>query len=255
MALTAAFVVLATYTAERTGAVVAAMVATLPIAAGPAYFFLALAHDDAFIAQSALASLAINAANAAFALTYATLAQRQSMIFSVVPALIAWTVMAAAVQQVEWTLPTAFALNAIVLPVCVALADRLRHAAVSVAIRRWYDIPLRATVVSILVATVVTISSAVGPTVTGIFAVFPIVLTSLMVILHPRVGGKATAAVLANTVLGLVGFAFSCLTAHLTVGRLGTAAGLTLALAVSIACNLAFWAMRRTRTGAAVRKV
>jgi hypothetical protein len=45
--------------------------------------------------------------------------------------------------------------------------------------------------------------------------------------------------------LGLVGFSCSCLTARLAVPALGTAAGLSLALAVSIGCNLAFWWIRR----------
>jgi hypothetical protein len=64
MAVTAAFVVVATATAERAGAFIGALVATLPIAAGPAYLFLALEHNAAFIAAAALASLAINAVTA-----------------------------------------------------------------------------------------------------------------------------------------------------------------------------------------------
>jgi hypothetical protein len=71
------------------------------------------------------------------------------------------------------------------------------------------------------------------------------VLLSLIFILHPRIGGPATAAVLSNIPLGLAGFSLSCLTAHLLVERLGAAAGLAIALAVSIACNLLVWAIRR----------
>ena len=41
MAITAAFVVAATVTAERAGPLVGGLVATLPIGAGPAYVFLA----------------------------------------------------------------------------------------------------------------------------------------------------------------------------------------------------------------------
>src|SRR6185437_989441 len=63
MAITAGFVLAATITAERAGPLVAGLVATLPISAGPAYVFLALDHDAHFIAQSAVASLAVNAAN------------------------------------------------------------------------------------------------------------------------------------------------------------------------------------------------
>jgi hypothetical protein len=53
--------------------------------------------------------------------------------------------------------------------------------------------------------------------------------------------------VLSNTMLGLVGFSCTCLTARLLVMPLGAAAGLSIALAVSVGCNLAFWWLRRAR--------
>jgi hypothetical protein len=54
MAIAAAFVVSASIVTERSGPVIGALVATLPISAGPSYVFLALDHDAAFIAQGAL---------------------------------------------------------------------------------------------------------------------------------------------------------------------------------------------------------
>jgi hypothetical protein len=96
---------------------------------------------------------------------------------------------------------------------------------------------------AVLVAAVVTASEVLGARMTGILAGFRIVLSSL--ILHPRIGGPATAAVLANTTPGLAGFSLCCLTAHLLVPRIGSAAGLSAALAVSIGCNLLLWAFRR----------
>lgn len=48
MAITAAFVVSASVITERLGPVIGALVATLPISAGPSYVFLALDHDAAF---------------------------------------------------------------------------------------------------------------------------------------------------------------------------------------------------------------
>ena len=54
MAVSAAFVVSAAMVAERVGPAIGALIATLPIAAGPAYFFLALDHDAAFISVSVI---------------------------------------------------------------------------------------------------------------------------------------------------------------------------------------------------------
>ena len=48
MAITALFVSVATIIAERLGAAVGALVATLPVSAGPVYVFLALDHDATF---------------------------------------------------------------------------------------------------------------------------------------------------------------------------------------------------------------
>ena len=83
MAVTAAFVVTASVITERSGPVIGALVATLPISAGPSYVFLALDHDAAFIAEGALASLPINAATILLALTYVVLAQRRNALVSV----------------------------------------------------------------------------------------------------------------------------------------------------------------------------
>ena len=245
MAITAGFVVLATATAERAGALVGALVATLPIAAGPAYVFLALDHDTAFIATSALASLSVNPATALFALTSASTAHRHLLALSLAAALTAWAVLAAVTHSIEWTLAGALLLNAVVIPVCVFIGRRLRDVSMPLVTRRAYDIPLRAAMAAVLVAVVVGLSARVGATITGILAVFPIVLTSLMLILHPRIGGRATAAVLANTISGLGGFACCLVALHLAAVPLGSAAALTLALAVSIAANLSIWAARR----------
>jgi hypothetical protein len=245
MAVTAGFVVLATATAERAGAVVGALVATLPIAAGPAYVFLALDHDSDFLAAAALASLAVNAVTAIFALVYAATAQTRGLALSLAAAMAVWTVLALVVRSLEWTLVGAVILNLAVIPVCAAIGRRLRETAMPLVTRRWYDIPLRAAMAALLVAVVVGLSARVGAAVTGMLAVFPIVLTSLMLILQPRIGGRATAAVLANTISGLGGFACCLVALHLAAVPLGSPAALTLALAVSIAANLSIWAARR----------
>ena len=112
MAITAGFVLAATVTAERAGPLVGGLVATLPIGAGPVYVFLSLDHDVHFIAQSAVASLAINAVNVVFATVYVLLAQRRSLLLSLAAGLAVWTALALVVHWVQWTVFTAFAMNA-----------------------------------------------------------------------------------------------------------------------------------------------
>src|SRR6187431_780402 len=92
MAITAAFVVTASVITERSGPVIGALVATLPVSAGPSYLFLALDHDAAFIAQGALASLPMNAATILMCLVFVHLAQHRGLIVSLAAGIAVWFV-------------------------------------------------------------------------------------------------------------------------------------------------------------------
>lgn len=245
MAVTAVFVVAATMTAERAGPLVGALVATLPLGAGPVYVFLALDHDAHFIAQSALNSLAINTVNTTFAMVYALLAQKRSVVVSVVGAMGVWAVLSWIVFKIHWTYIPALALNIVVSGVCIALSRPLRHVRIPPFRARLTDLVMRAALVALLVGFTVTFSFQLGPSGSGIMAVFPVILLSIMFILHNRVGGKPTAAVLANTPLGLVGFAGACTMLHFTAEPLGVPLGLILALATSVSWSLLMLLARR----------
>lgn len=245
MAATAVIVVTASLVAERVGALIGAMVATLPIAAGPSYILLALDHDAKFIADSAVASLAVHAATGLFGTAYVLAAQRFSFAASIAIAIGVWLGCALMIRATDWSLAGAIALCAATYGGCVPLVQRFVHVRVPVIGRRWFDIPVRALLVATLVGAVVAAGANVGPKLTGILAVFPIVMLSLMLILHPRIGGPATAAIIANAMWGLVGFALSVLTLQMAVTPLGAPLALTAALLVSVATNSTIFLLRR----------
>ncbi|NWG26153.1 MAG: hypothetical protein HXY30_17345 [Pseudorhodoplanes sp.] len=245
MVVAACFVVGATVTAERVGPVIGALIATLPVSAGPAYVFLALDHDPAFIARSALSSLALNGATAIYAATYVLLAQRHGFAVSVPLAFLAWL---ASVPVFVWLGPTtasAILLNLAVFPIAYLVVRRFRNVPMPSNPLRWYDFAVRAALVAALVGAVVGLSFRIGPAATGVLAAFPVVFTSIMFILHFRVGGPAAAAVLANAILGLAGFGMAVLTLHLLAEPLGSALALISALAVAVAWNLGLFTLRR----------
>jgi hypothetical protein len=249
MAITAAFVVSASVITERSGPVIGALVATLPISAGPSYVFLALDHDAAFIAEGALASLPINAATIWLALTYVVLAQKHNAFVSCAGAVIVWLMLAALSRMVQWSLAGGLLANAVTFAICLPLLRRFRHVRMPLITRRWYDISLRASLVATLVATVVTLSRWVGPSISGTIALFPVVFTSMMLILHPRIGGRPTAAVIANGGWGLMGFGIAIALLHVTALRFGSAAALGLALATCVGWNLGLWRIGRRKLG------
>jgi len=245
MAVTALFVSVATILAERLGAAVGALVATLPVSAGPVYVFLALDHDASFISASAVASLALNTATAIFITVYVLIAQRRSLWISVSLAITVWLAVTLALAPVHWTAPSAFVLNLVVFVLCWRIVTPFRRVPMPPTIRPWYDFVIRAGMVALLVGAIVILSFRIGSTGSGVLAVFPVIYTSIMVILHRRVGGLATAAVLANAVPGLAGFGAALLTLHLAAVPLGSALALVVALGVSVAWNAGLYVARR----------
>jgi len=245
MAATAAVVVAASLIAERAGPLIGGLVASLPVAAGPAYVLLALDHDAGFIAAATVTSLAVNAATGLLCVGYAFAAQRLPFAAAWAVALAAWTCGVVVVREFSWSLAGALAVNAATYGLGIPLLHRFTHVRMPAIARRWFDVPLRAALVAALVGAVVLAGSHGGPQFTGILAVFPVVLLSLILILHPRIGGKATAAVIANTMSGLIGFGLCVLTLHLAAVPLGAPAALVLALAVAVVANTAIFFLRR----------
>jgi len=245
LALTAGIVVTASIVVERAGPLIGALVAALPVTVWPAYVFLALDHDAAYVEAAARSGLAVNAVTGVFLFLYAALARRRGLLASVGAAVGAWVALALIVHAVEWTLATASLMNLIVYPVGLWLSRAMSAAQVPRLRRQWYDIPMRALLVCALMAAVLEASTFAGPAMTGVIAVYPISSTSLMLILHPRIGGPAAAAVIANSLWGLFGVGFGLMALGAGIGSLGAGLALAAALAIPIAWNLGVWLAHR----------
>ena len=243
---TALIVVAACLVVERSGPVVGAMVATLPVSAGPAYAFLAMEHDAGFLAASALGSMAALGATAVFVSAYAAVAQRHGRFTSIAAALAAWLAFLVPAHWAGGSLAAAGALDAATLAACFFLVRRWRSAPLVARGRpsRW-DIPIRALAAMGVVAAVLLIGRLLGPGVAGIAALAPVVMTSLGLLLHPRLGGRGAAAVLANTLPGIAGNILAIAALHLSAEALGSAPALLLSLAITLAWNAGAVALQR----------
>lgn len=249
-ASTASVVVLASVLAEAVGPFWGALIASLPISAGPAYLFLSMQHDAGFVAGSALASFATNAATAVYLLAYATAARRGWGGWRCIgAALLAWLAAALTVRAVPWTAASATALNLVVYAIGHWLAARLMPAGLAIpkaAHRRWFELPLRAAIVAGFVTGLVITSALLGPRVTGIVAVFPISFSSILAIVRPRIGGPASCVLALTALRAMLGFGFALLTLHLTIGTWGAPLSLAAALLVSMLwpLGLTLWRLR-----------
>lgn len=244
MAASAVLVVLASRAVERSGPLAGALIATLPISAGPNYAFLAAEHGPAFLAQSALTGFAGNAATIAFIAVYALLARHHGVLASLGAAYGVWLAGAGLVARLQPSFATALLLNGAAFALALPLTRRLRsRSGAARPTSRPLDLPLRALAVMTLVAAVVIAGRLLGPGAAGLAAIVPIAMTSVAAILHRRLGGPAAATALAHTLPGMVGFtaALGCL--GLTAVSLGSAVALGLALAVCLAWNLGLAAL------------
>jgi hypothetical protein len=250
MLTTAAIVVIASLLIERSGPLLGTLLATLPISAGPAYVFLAVEHGPAFIQASALASLPANAATPLFILTYAALASRgQGLAVCLASALASWGVTVGVIPARAWSLPALLVLNIVVFAGGSVLAKRfIRGHKVPGPLRRWWNIPVRVLSVMLLVGAVVIAGRALGPAAAGIAALAPVVLTSLVLILHPHIGGPATASVLATGLPGLFGFVLALTAVYLLVLPHGSTIALSSALAISLVWNVSVLLLHRSST-------
>lgn len=248
MVTTAAIVVVTCLVVERAGPLVGAMVATLPVSAGPAYAFLAVEHGAAFIAKSAPASLASLTATAAFATVYGALARRHGRLLSTSAALTVWLVMVTVLRALAPGLGAAVLAAAVVFPVCFAIVAPWRRAPVSGHVRSSpWDIPVRAGAAMLLVGAALVAGRLLGPGAAGELALAPVVMTSLAVLLYPRIGGPAAAAMMVNTLPGLLGMTLAAIELGLAARVFGATLSLLLALAICLACNCGVVVLSRTR--------
>jgi uncharacterized membrane protein (GlpM family) len=251
MMLTATVVVITSLAVERSGPFVGAFIGALPTAAGAAYVILAFEHPPSFIAASAIGTIAATAAVAIFAAAYAMLAQRHGLFVSLGAASVLWFAAAYALRMVDWSPLGALSVCAAAYAVSIPLSWGYRTGGGPIRfVRTRFDIPLRALTAGIVVAIVTTASTTIGSFASGMFAVFPIILGSAIVIMHPRIGGKATASMLAHAQPFLIGLGLGGLALHYLVAPIGVWPALGVGLLVSLAWSGCLLAIRLGRAKA-----
>jgi uncharacterized membrane protein (GlpM family) len=246
--MTAGIVVAASVVVERSGPFIGALIASLPTAGGAALIILAWEHPPQFIADGVIGSLVANAACALFALTYAALAQRNSLPLSLGGAFLVWLSAVFLARLFEWNATGAVLLNAVIYPIAIYAGSRFR---VTGAIKRVSlsvtDLAWRAGVVTLCVIVVTAASSSIGSYFSGVFAFFPVAMGSFFIILQPRIGGPAAASVAAHVQAPLIGLGLGLLAVHVLAVPLGVWWSYAIGLSVGIGWNLLLWLARQRR--------
>jgi hypothetical protein len=232
-----------TVAGRRWGPLVAGVLASLPVVAGPALLFLSIEQGPGFAAQAALGTLVALAAVAGSAVAYARVSQRGRWWLALPASWACFVVLTLALQAAH-------------LPALPALAVALASFAVSRrllppvrAVRRTtpptpWDLPLRMLAAMVLVFLVTALAGRLGPALTGAFTPFPVALTVLLAFIHAREGAPVAVQFLHGFLPGMWSFAAFCFVAAALL-PLGTLAGFGLALGTQVALQTGLlWWMR-----------
>ncbi|TDR94647.1 hypothetical protein [Enterovirga rhinocerotis] len=249
MAIVAAIVLAISAVVGRAGPFLGAMLASIPISAGPAYVFLALDHDAAFLANSTVASILSVGATGPFVWAYCVVSRRAGTIPSIGAAIAALVATVFVTNLFDWTFPGAFVWSATLIGGSFLATGFARRAAVRVALpNRRIDLLVRAGAVMTVVAAVSILGELAGPVAAGYGALMPVVFLSLIIVLQPRVGAAPVAGIVSHALAGIGGFVPALSVVHLTALPLGSAMALSLGLATSLAWNGGLILLRRWRT-------
>ncbi|MGY6568869.1 MAG: hypothetical protein ACXIVE_07720 [Salinarimonas sp.] len=240
MTASALLVVTASIVVERSGPLAGALIATLPLSAGPNYIYLALDHGPAFLAEVARIGMQVNIGNAFFVLAYAAVAPGRRLGLAALAAFSGWGAAVFAVRMIDPGFLVTIGLSFVVFTgAYLAIRRKIGDERPPPAPRTPFDMPLRAFTVMALVAAVVISGRLAGPAVAGILALMPLVLTSLVIILHPRIGGAATSQVMLNGFPGLLGFGLAVACVSVAAIPFGSTLALTAGLVAAVMWNTA----------------
>ena len=221
------------------------MIAAIPISAGPSYLFIAMENDAAFVAQSALTSVAVNPMTVVFLVVCSAVVERFGIVAGLILGMGCWFAGAFVITRLGLTLAHACALNAAVLIVAIYLSrPLLAEVAGRGAKRGWIDIPLRVIAVVTVVGSAVLVGRIIGPKAAGVVALIPVVWISMSVVIYMRQGGAVCASVLANGIAPMTGFWLGLTAVHALAVSHGSTIALLAGLAVSVGFTLGLAAAR-----------
>lgn len=210
-----------TLAGRRWGPGVAGWLSAFPVVSAPILFFIALEQGAQFAAHAAIATLSGVLAILVFGVSYAWAAVRYSWKVS---ALFSFACYLLAVAALNLWAPSLLAAG-IAAVVALVVAPRFYPEPVSsatAAVRAPHnDIWWRMIAGAVLVLLVTHFSSRLGPRLSGLFAMFPLIASVLAVFSHVNSGVPFTIRLMRSMVLGYYAFTSFCVVLALALPQLG----------------------------------
>lgn len=218
-----------TLAGQRWGPGIAGWLSGFPVVSAPVLLFLALEHGADFTAQAATGTLSAVAVILVFGLSYAWTALRLSWLPALITALLCYGLTVLLIDRLAPSLIAAAVLSGLALLAAPPLFPRPPALPASAA-PRGTQLWLRMAAGALLVLLVTGFAARLGPRLSGMLAMFPVMASVLAAFSHRQSGAGFAILLLRGTVYGYYAFAVFCLVLALTLPRLGVAGGFGLAL-------------------------
>lgn len=255
LTLVPALIAVVTLAGRRWGPAVAGWLSAFPVVSGPILLFMSLEQGADFTATAATGTLTAVLANLAFGIGYARAASlRRPWLISLAVGWTAYAVVVAALSA--HAMPMVYA--AILVLMALGLAPFLYPSpsattTPSAAQRAKGDLWLRMMAGALLTGMVTHLAFSIGPTLSGMLAMFPVMGSVLAAFTHRHEGANATIRLLKGMVLGYYAFSAFCLVLALTLPSWSLASSFLAALAIALSIQvLSRLALQRSQPGPAL---
>lgn len=234
------FLLLLSLAGRRWGPAVAGWLAGLPVLTGPILFLLALEKGPAFAAAAATVSLSAVFGAVALIVTYARVCARNPPGISLLYGLVVWCCAALLLTSLPLTNFISLGIALLALAIAPRLFPRIAAPILIARLPKW-ELPLRMLAGAAVTLAVTSLATAIGPSWSGMFAVFP-VITSVLSVFSQRASGPAfTVTLLRAMIWGLYALTSFCLALAMLLPQRGVVVSFAGATAVALAVQ---WALK-----------
>jgi hypothetical protein len=236
---------------RKWGIAVAGILAGLPVVAGPILVVLTLVHGRQFGAEAAAGALLGLAALTLFVIIYGRASERTGPLPSLLAGWAAFLLGVAFLQLLDVPLGVSLILVAAGFTAGLALLPAPTETPAAIAAPPWWDLPARALAALALVVAITAASGALGPSLSGLLAPFPVITSVLAVFTHAHGGPGQVRVLLRSFLVGLYGFAAFCFVLASSLDSLSGPAAFSAALIAALATQATIFALspRRLRPG------
>lgn len=231
---------------RRWGAGLAGFLAGLPIIVGPILGLLAWEQGNRFAADAAIGALAAVPASTAFALAYARTAVRHAWPLAQAVAMLSWAAAAALVLLIKPGEGLALVLG---LAAVITLPPLFPHGAANASKPGRPMLAWRMLAGALLTLGITLAAARLGPLVSGLLALFPVMMSVMAIASQRREGALFAARLLEGMVRGMISVVAFCAALALLLPRLGAVGAFTIATVASVLAHLGRAQYQRWRLG------